>query len=457
MKGKNVLVVGLGISGIAAVKALDTLGANISAYDGQDEKKLKEKISELGDINVKYYFDNLDFNAKQIDLVIKSPGIKFDTPIMKKLIESDVEIIGDLEAGFVSSSNKFVAITGTNGKTTTTTLIGEILKYADKKHKITGNIGSGVFWDALNSEPEEILVAETSSFQLESTMKFKPFISIITNLTPDHLDWHGSEDNYYLAKFKAAKNQDKNDYCILNDEDDLIKKYAISLNTNIVYFNASKELNEGVFVKNGKIIFKFDKDYSEIMKVEDVFIPGKHNLENVLAACGAAKLIGVSNEDICEAISSFRGVEHRLEYVDTFNGVKYFNDSKGTNPDASIKAVLGLEYPLVLIAGGYDKNSEYDDFVKSFGNKVKHLILMGETKEKIKACCLKHGFKDIIEVENMDEAVRKCFELSVKGDAVLLSPACASWGMYDNYEIRGRDFKERVNFYGKYQKEEKNL
>ncbi len=448
MKNKRVLVVGLGVTGIASIKALNELGAIIYAYDGQSEDKMGKTLEALKGINVKYYFDSLDFNTDEIDLVIKSPGIKFETAIMKKLLDANLKIIGDLEAGFFVTDNKFVAITGTNGKTTTTSLIGAIINESKRKCKVTGNIGSGALYDSYISEKDETIVVEASSFQLESTEKFKPFISIITNLSPDHIDWHKTEDNYYRAKFKIAINQDKNDYCILNYEDQLTRNYLNLLHTNIVYFSSEHMLDEGIYVENMQIVYKYNNDKSYIMNLDDIFIVGKHNLENVLAACAAAKLLGIDNDTIANAVKNFKGVEHRLEYVDTYNGVKFYNDSKGTNPDASIKAVKGVKAPIILIAGGYDKDSEYDEFIEAFDDKVKALILLGQTRDKIKECALKHGFEDIYMVENMDEAVRLSYELSKNGDTVLLSPACASWGMYPNYEVRGRDFKERVKFYG---------
>lgn len=448
MKNKKVLVVGLGMSGVASIKALNELGAIIYAYDSQSKEKMSKALEELKGIDVTYYFDSLDFDTSNIDFVIKSPGIKFETPIMQKLIESNIKIIGDLEAGFLVTDNKFVAITGTNGKTTTTTLIGEIINNSNKSCKVTGNIGSGAFYDSYISKKDEILVVEASSFQLESTYTFKPFVSIITNLTPDHLDWHKTEDNYYRAKFKIAVNQDNNDYCILNFEDDKIKEYLDLLHTNIVYFSSERILENGIYVENNQIVYNYNNEKSIIMNVDDIFIVGKHSLENVLAACAAAKLLGIDNDTIMQTIKDFRGVEHRLEYVNTYNGVKFYNDSKGTNPDASIQAVKGVKAPIILIAGGYDKNSEYDEFIKAFDNKVKALILLGQTKEAIKECALKYGFENIYMVENMDSAVSLAYELSEKGDTVLLSPVCASWGMYPNYEVRGKDFKERVKFYG---------
>ena len=443
-ENKKVLVVGLGISGVAAVKALNKLGAKVLAYDGMPKEKMTKALEQLKDCQVEYYFEDMTFDTKDIDLAIKSPGIKPETDIIQKLVSDNIEIISDLEAGYKATDNKFLTITGTNGNTTTTTLVGEIINGSKKNGVVTGNIGFGVFYDALNSNKGDILVVEASSFQLDGTKEFKPFISIITNLTPDHVDWHKSVENYYLAKIKVAINQNKEDYCILNYEDENIRKYADKLNTNLLYFSSSTVLDKGIYVENNKIVYNYNGEKAAIMPVEDIFIVGKHNVENVLAACAAARLAGVEFDKIREIVKSFKGVEHRLEYVDTIEGVKFYNDSKGTNPDASIKALEGVKEPIILIAGGYDKNSEYDDFIKAFNGKVKALILLGQTRDKIKACAQKHGFTNIFLVEDMKEAVGKSFELCSSGDTVLLSPACASWGMYPNYEVRGRDFKNLV-------------
>ncbi|QSX07276.1 UDP-N-acetylmuramoyl-L-alanine--D-glutamate ligase [Sedimentibacter sp. zth1] len=436
------------MSGIASVKALDKLGKKVSAYDSKEKESMGNVLEELKGIDVNYYFNSLDFDTENIEYAIKSPGIKYETPVIQKLIENNVKIIGDLEAGFMVTKNEFVAITGTNGKTTITTLIGQLAHDANKNAMVTGNIGSGVFFDAFNAKNSEILIVEASSFQLDSTFTFKPHISIITNLTPDHLDWHKTEENYYNAKLKVAINQNEEDYCILNYDDELLKQYAKKLHTNICYFSSTKILESGIYVENDMITYNFAGEKSTIMNVKEIFIPGKHNLENILAACAAAKLMKIDNTTIKKTIKNFRGVEHRLEYVETYNGVKFYNDSKGTNPDSSIKAIQGIQGPIIIIAGGYDKNSDYDGFINSFDNKVKAMILLGQTKENIKNCALNHGFNKIYMVETMDEAVRKSYELSEKGDTVLLSPACASWGMYLNYEVRGKDFKERVKFYG---------
>lgn len=448
IENKKILVIGLGVSGIACVKGLSELKAQVFVYDESPKEKLSERLKELDGIEAKYYFDDDVFSIDDIDLAIKSPGIKYEIPLIQELIARNVKVISDIEAAYMINKSTIVSITGTNGKTTTTTLIGEIVKKSGRKYKLTGNIGYGMFYDALYADEDEILVAETSSFQLAGTYEFKPHISVLTNITPDHLDFHHTLENYISAKFNNIRNQDENDFAILNYEDEIIRNYSKNIKAKIIFFSADRVLEEGIFVQNDEIIYKDKSRTVSIVDVDDIFIPGKHNIENALAAAGACIALGINPEIISSVLKEFRGVEHRLEFSGIYNGVKFYNDSKGTNPDASIKAVQGIEKPIILIAGGYDKKSTYDEFIESFDNKVKALVLLGQTADEIERCARKHGFSNIYRVCNMDEAVKKCFELSNKGDNVVLSPACASWGMYPNYEVRGKDFKERVKYYG---------
>lgn len=454
MKNKNILVIGLGVSGIACIKGLSMLGANIFVYD--ESAQTPEKLNELQNIKAEYFFEaeNIDkINMEKLDMVIKSPGIKYEEPIIQKLIAKKVKVISDIEAAYKVTNALIVSITGTNGKTTTTTLIGEIVKESGKKYKLTGNIGYGMFYDAINSKGDDILVAEVSSFQLAGTYEYKPHISIITNITPDHMDYHHSLENYMEAKFKNVINQDENDYAILNYEDEAIRNYSNNIKAKKIFFSSDRVLSNGIYVEDGKMMFGSNGSVEFIISTQDIFIPGKHNLENAMAAAGAALALGINTDIIAHVLKEFKGVEHRLEFCGEYNGVKFYNDSKGTNPDASIKAVQGIQKPIILIAGGYDKGSLYDDFIKAFDDKVKALVLLGKTADDIDKCARKYGFNNIYHVENMDEAVQKCLELSNKGDNVVLSPACASWGMYPNYEVRGRDFKERVKYYGGNSKE----
>lgn len=448
IENKKILVIGLGVSGVACVKGLNKLNAQIFAYDESPKEKLSESLNQLEGIDAKYYFATDYINIGDVDLAIKSPGIKYETPLIQELIKRNTKVISDIEASYMINKATIVSITGTNGKTTTTTLIGEIVKESGKKYKLTGNIGYGMFYDTLNAGEDEILVAEASSFQLAGTYNFKPHISVLTNIKPDHLDFHHTLENYIEAKFNNVKNQDENDYAILNYEDETIRGYSKNIKAKIIFFSADRTLDDGIFVEDGKMIYKDKNTTSFIVNINEIFIPGKHNVENALAAAGASIALGIKPETISRALKEFKGVEHRLEFSGEYNEVKFYNDSKGTNPDASIKAVQGIEKPIILIAGGYDKKSKYDEFIDAFDNKVKALVLLGQTADKIEKCAREHGFYNIHRVSNMDEAVKKCFELSCKGDNIVLSPACASWGMYPNYEVRGRDFKERVKYYG---------
>ena len=451
MKNKKILVIGLGVSGMACIKALNKLGAVIYAYDESPKEKLVEKLKELSTNRAEYFFGSDDIekiNMDQLDFAIKSPGIKYEVPIVQKLINKKIKIISDVEAAFLVTKASIISITGTNGKTTTTTLIGEIVSESGRNCKLTGNIGFGIFDDAMNSKEGDVLVAEVSSFQLAGTYQYKPLISVITNITPDHLDYHITMENYVEAKFKNVINQDENDYAVLNYEDKTIRNYSNNIKAKKIFFSSERILEDGIFILDGKMLYKNGDITEYIIDTKEIFIPGKHNLENAMAAAGASLALGIKTAVINKVLKEFKGVEHRLEFCGEYNKVRFYNDSKGTNPDASIKAVEGIEKPIILIAGGYDKKSQYDEFIKSFDDKVKALVLLGQTADDIEACAQKYGFTNIHRVENMDEAVKKCFEISAEGDNVVLSPACASWGMYPNYEVRGRDFKERVKYYG---------
>lgn len=447
----NVLVVGLGVSGIACIKGLSRTGEKIYAFDESPKENLKDRLKEVEGIEAEYYFGNEELkkiNMKNLDYAIKSPGIKYEVPVIEMLLKNNVEVISDIEAAYRATDATIVSITGTNGKTTTTTLTGEMASESGMLFKVTGNIGFGMYNDALNAKKGDVLVAEVSSFQLAGTSRYKPHISLITNITPDHLDYHHTVENYIEAKFKNVINQDENDYAILNYEDATIRNFSDKIKAKKIFFSSGRILEDGIFAENDRLYYKNKNNKQFIISTKEIFIPGKHNLENAMAAAGAAIALGIDIEIISGVLKEFKGVEHRLEFTGEYNKVKFYNDSKGTNPDASIKAIQGIEKPIVLIAGGYDKKSSYDEFIKAFDDKVKALILLGQTAKDIERCALKYGFENIYLVETMDEAVKKSFELAEEGDNVVLSPACASWGMYPNYEVRGRDFKERVSYYG---------
>ena len=334
---------------------------------------------------------------------------------------------------------KIIAITGTNGKTTTTSLVGEIFKTANIKSKVVGNIGVGMLWEIFNSDEETVNIIEVSSFQLHNIEKFKPFIASIGNITPDHIDWHGSFENYIEDKLKIFKNMDKNGNLILNIDDEILNKINVE-NTNVTTIslknkNADFYLSENNFYHNDKRLFS----------MKDLKILGRHNAQNVLISLAICYNYGIIIDTIIFACKNFGGVEHRIEFVRELNGIKFYNDSKGTNVDSTIKAIEALEKPIILIVGGYDKNVDFNPLFESFNGKVKTLILVGDTKYKFYDSAKKNGFENNIIVNDYREVVEKCFEIAENGDNVLLSPASASWDMFKSYEERGNLFKKLVN------------
>lgn len=445
LKNKKVLVLGLGISGLSIVKALDKLQAKIIVYDSKSEEELTDFFDQVKRIDLQKYLNNKEINLEPIDLIVKSPGITHDIPIIIEAKKRNIEIITDLELAYrIAPTKNIISITGTNGKTTTTTLVGEIFKDKGFNTFVVGNIGIGILDNMVYAKKEDIFIIEASSFQLEDTKSFKPKVSLIINITPDHLTWHGTLENYIKAKKKNIVNQDKDDYTILNYDDKILRNLESQLNSNLIWFSVKEKLDQGIFIEEGYIVIKDKRETVKVMRVGEVTLPGKHNLENILASIAIAWVMKIDMESMKNTIKKFKGVEHRIEYVKTINEVSYYNDSKGTNPDSTIKAIEAINPPIILIAGGYDKGSEFDELIKSFNGKIKELILFGETKEKIKKAAVENGFNNIYLVKDMKEAVKLSFELGIAKDNVLLSPACASWGMYNNFEERGIDFKNSV-------------
>lgn len=456
---KKVLVIGSGISGIGACSLILKNGESPILYDGNTSLIKKDIIDKINKINQDYKEDIFVDTSKvtilisedikesiidSIDYAVISPGVDLNSSLIVKLKKTGIKIIGEIELAYMHAKGKLIAITGTNGKTTTTALVGEIIKDYFEEAYLVGNIGIPYTVKASKTTNKSVTVAEVSSFQLETVETFKPDVSAVLNITPDHLDRHITMENYSKIKLSIAKNQDKNQFCVLNYEDDFLRNNADKLNCKTIFFSSKSQLDNGVYIKDNYIVYKDEKTIKNVINIEDIFLVGIHNLENIMAAIAMAYKIGVSFESIEKTIKNFKAVEHRIEYVTKINDVIYYNDSKGTNTDASTKAIEAMSRKTLLIAGGYDKNSEFDDWIKSFKEKIKYLILIGVTKEKIANACEKNGFKDYIMVDNLKEAVIKSFELAKKGDAVLLSPACASWDMFDSYEQRGKLFKEYV-------------
>lgn len=446
LQGKKVLVFGSGKSGIGASDLLGKIGAFPIIYDGNaniDKEAVLHKTE--GTYRLEIYAGELPKEVQDsLDLVVLSPGVPVDLPIVKSFYEQGLPVWGEVELAYRTGKGEVLAITGTNGKTTTTALLGKIMSDAKDSVFVVGNIGTPYTSRALEMKDSTVTVAEISSFQLETIEKFAPKVSAILNITEDHLNRHHTMEEYIRVKELITKNQGTEDVCVLNYEDEVLRAFGQDLVPRAVYFSSERKLEEGIYLDGDSIILKDGELETEVVKTGELKLLGKHNFENVMAAVAMAYYAGVDLADIRKSICEFTAVEHRIEYVTEKNGIVYYNDSKGTNPDAAIKGIQAMNRPTWLIGGGYDKESCYDEWIEAFDGKVRCLVLIGQTKEKIKEAAEKHGFHDIVLLDNLKEAVSYCGEHAVSGDAVLLSPACASWGQFDNYEQRGDMFKEYV-------------
>lgn len=447
LRNKTVLVAGTGISGIGAAGLLMKTDADLILYDGNTEltvEGIQAKLPEKKDIKI-IIGELTDEIIRTLDIAVLSPGIPTDVDFVNRMRNAGVLIWGELELADQFAKGTVLAITGTNGKTTTTTLVGEILKNYYSEVHVVGNIGTSYASAALDTTDNGYVVAETSSFQLETVDEFHPKVSAILNLTPDHLNRHHTMEGYVNAKKNIMKNQTAEDFVILNYDDPLTRAIGETAVPQVIYFSSTQVLENGYYFHDRKIYYARDGDLEVICSASGLKILGLHNMENIMAAVAMARCVGVPMEKIRETITTFMGVEHRIEYVTEKQGVSYYNDSKGTNPDAAIKAVQAMVRPTLLIGGGYDKQSTYDEWIEAFGGKVRYLVLLGETANKIAECARRHGFENIIMTESLEEAVKVCSQKAERGDAVLLSPACASWDMFKSYEERGRMFKEFVH------------
>ena len=434
LENKNILIMGFGVTGKSALKFLKEIPCKIYVYDSnQDLQKLNVEEDFI-------IFKEEDLD--KIDLIVKSPGIYPFHELLIKAREKNIEIISDIELSYRNLKTKnVIAVTGTNGKTTTTTIIGDILKRVSQTY-VVGNIGRGILEITGEAKSDDYLVIEASSFQLEDTIDFKPHIALLTYVTSDHLDWHKTTKNYVDAKFKIFKNQDENDFAILNYENkELAKEY--NLKAEKYYFSMEKISDKGAYVQDGKIYFNDGKNIEEVLDTKDIKIPGDHNIKNIMAAIIGCKLLNIDLDIIKKSITSFTGVEHRIEFVRELRGVKYYNDSKGTNPDSTEVAVAAMDGDVILIAGGYDKGADFDDLIEKSKDKIKTAILFGETAEKISKACKENDLEFYI-TKDLNKAVELAEKISCEGDDVLLSPACASWDMYSDYEVRGQHFKDLV-------------
>ncbi len=455
-QNKTVLVIGSGISGVGAVGLLQDFGADIILYDSNESlstKDLEARLEAAFKVNraVQCITGELPAEVEEsVEIVVPSPGVPMDIPLMLRFQEKKIPILGEIELGFLAEKGRVAAITGTNGKTTTTTLVGEIMKahLGEKRVFVVGNIGNPYTMEVTATDADTVTVGEISSFQLETVHSFKPQVSAILNITPDHLNRHHTMEAYAAAKEAITCNQDEEDVCVLNAENAYTADFATRCPARVMLFSSRRVLENGYYL-DGDVIKKAVNGATEVLLDihKDMNLVGICNVENVMAAIAITEGMGVPMDTILKVIKEFRAVEHRIEYVATKVGVDYYNDSKGTNPDAAIQGIKAMSKPTILIGGGYDKGSDYDEWIEAFEDKVKYLVLIGQTREKIAECAIKHGFdKDRIKfADTYDECLKLCTKLAAEGDAVLLSPACASWGMFPNYEIRGQQFKEYVN------------
>jgi len=444
--GKTALVVGLARSGAAAAKELKRLGARVIVNDIKNEDCFQDLVKELGegaDISFRLG-EKPDGLVEPADLIVISPSVPIDSPFISYARSMGKEVISEVELAFRLCPAPVAAITGTNGKTTTTALTGEIFNLSGKKTHVVGNIGIPFIGCVSQMQPEDMVVAEISSFQLEAADTFRPKVSAILNITEDHLNRHKTMDNYIDMKARIFENAADDDKVILNADDPLTADLAGRTKADVLFFSRKKLLERGAWVENGQVMVSMDGNACPVCPIDSILIPGPHNLENALAACLIAASFGVDPSVMAKSLTTFPGVEHRIERVAVINGVTYFNDSKGTNPDASIKAIEAMKGPTVLIAGGMDKKSDFSGYVEAFGDTVIHLVVLGETAEIIARTAQDKGFTEIHRTKTLQEAVETASRLAPPGGNVLLSPACASWDMFKDYEERGRIFKEAV-------------
>lgn len=450
LKGQKVLVVGSGKSGIGAARLLGKAGALPVLFDSNEKLDMTELREKTGDVpGLEIVLGELDEEKKkEIGLVVISPGVPIDAPMLEEYRSKNIPIWGEIELAYAFAQGNVIAITGTNGKTTTTTLVGQIMKaYFDSVY-VVGNIGNPYTDIALQTKPETVTVAEISSFQLETVHTFHPRVSAILNITPDHLNRHHTMECYVATKEKVAQNQTAEDTCVLNYEDAYTREFGNRCPAKVIFFSSRRKLEEGVYLDGEEIVLSEGGKELRLMNIHDMNLVGMCNVENVMAAIAISRAMDMPMEMILNTIREFKAVEHRIEFVATKNGVDYYNDSKGTNPDAAIQGIRAMSKPTVLIGGGYDKQSEYDEWIEAFEGKVKAFVLIGQTREKIAECARKHGISNIILADTFEEAFAICVKQAQPGDAVLLSPACASWGMFPNYEVRGKMFKELVGKIG---------
>lgn len=447
-EGKKVLVCGMARSGVSAAQCLYELGARVTISDSKAEEKLAEALQPLEGMDIRRCLGDQAQPAdlESYDLAVTSPGIPMQAPILRAVQAAGVPLIGELELGAQVSRAPLYAVTGTNGKTTTTTLIGEIFRNLGKTTYVVGNIGYPFTACALRCGEEDVAVAEVSSFQLETISTFHPHIAVMCNITEDHLNRHGTMEEYIRVKERIFENMGQGDYAVLNLDDPIVRGMAERIPCTPAFFSRRQEVETGAYLEGEEVVFSLNGHKKRVLRADEIRIPGEHNLENALAATALAMLAGVPAPVVRHTLKTFPGVEHRIETVRTVEGVTYINDSKGTNVDASIRAVRAMKVPTVLLAGGYDKHTDFLPLAREIlTSKIHTVVVLGDTAEQIERALRAVGFESILHAKTFEEAVLLARSCAREGENVLLSPACASFDMFQDYEERGRVFKEIVS------------
>lgn len=440
------MVVGMAKSGIASARLLIEKGADVVLYDAKGIEDFAPHTFDEFEGQAVFALGTDAMAAMQnVDMLVLSPGVPTGLPFIEQARHGGKKVIGEIELGYICSAADFVAITGTNGKTTTTALTGEIFKNGGFHTHVLGNIGIPIAGEATKTREGDVIVAETAALQLETIDTFMPRACAVLNITEDHLDRYGTMENYIAAKERIFENQTPGDFCVLNYDNEISRDMAGKQASKIIWFSRQVAVNRGVCIEEGRIVSIEEGGRHDICAASDVKIPGAHNLENALAATALARCYGITPDVIAHTLRAFPGVEHRIEFVRETGGVRYINDSKGTNPDATEKAAAAMTRPTVLILGGYDKKNSFVSLLAGFNDMIRAVVAIGDTQANILADARTAGFAPIYTADSFEGAVQKCREIAQEGWNVLLSPACASYDMFDNYEQRGRVFKQIVN------------
>ena len=445
---KNAMVLGLARSGIAACSLLLARGWNVLACDSKEREAFKGSLDEIEKNGAKLCLGEKE-PQKQLDgmdILVVSPGIPLTHPVFEAAKQAGVEVMGEIEYAYRESTGALLAITGTNGKTTTVTLLGEIFKNAGKRTHVVGNIGTPYSGAVIGMKPGDVTVCEISSFMMETSSKFHPSVSAVLNISEDHLNRHGTMENYIALKERIFENATAQDTVVLNWDDPVTRAMAAHTRAKVAWFSSREAVDFGAFVQDGMIVFGERENAKSVCPAQEVYIPGEHNLKNALAATAMAMVAGVPAPVVRHTLRTFRGVEHRIEFVRELDGVQFINDSKGTNVDSSIQAVRAMKRPTVLILGGYDKHTDFMPLCREIvENPIAHVVLIGATAKQCEETLERAGFHNWEHAGyDFEKAVHLAFERAQEGGTVLLSPSCASFDMFEDYEARGRIFKEIV-------------